>query len=44
MHVANGSGLGLSIVRKILALHGANIQVQSKPNEGTQFQFALRLV
>lgn len=44
MHGANGSGLGLSIVRKILALHDASIQVRSKPNEGTQFQFALRLV
>ena len=32
-----GSGIGLYIVRKIIELHGWNISVKSKPNEGTEF-------
>lgn len=36
-----GIGLGLAIVRKILELHNATIQVQSKLNEGTVFMFQL---
>ncbi len=36
-----GVGLGLAIVRKILELHNATIQVQSKLNEGTVFMFQL---
>lgn len=32
-----GSGLGLSIVKHIIELHGATIQVRSKPGEGTTF-------
>lgn len=38
---AKGCGLGLSIVKKILELHQANIEVKSVPDEGTHFQFAL---
>lgn len=33
----SGSGLGLSIVKKILDVYGATIQVQSKPKEGSTF-------
>lgn len=36
-----GAGLGLAIVRKIMELHNANIQVFSRPNEGTSFSFCL---
>ena len=36
-----GVGLGLAIVRKILELHDASIQVKSKLNEGTVFSFQL---
>ena len=36
-----GSGLGLSIVRSILELHGANYGVDSQPGEGTCFWFEL---
>ena len=36
-----GVGLGLAIVRKILELHNATIQVQSRLNEGTVFMFQL---
>lgn len=32
-----GSGLGLSIVKQMLDLHSADIEVQSVPNEGTEF-------
>lgn len=33
------AGLGLAIVRRILELHGATIQVQSQPDQGTVFSF-----
>jgi len=33
----SGSGLGLSIVKKILDVYGATIHVQSKPKEGSTF-------
>lgn len=36
-----GAGLGLAIVKKILELHGSNISVISKPNEGSTFSFCL---
>ena len=36
-----GSGLGLSIVRSILELHGANFGVESHEDEGTCFWFEL---
>lgn len=32
-----GNGLGLSIVKKAVELHGGKIEVQSKENEGTKF-------
>lgn len=39
-----GSGLGLSIIHKILALYGAQIEVKSKPDEGTTFCVTLPFV
>lgn len=36
-----GSGLGLSIVKEILQLHGANIDVISTVGVGTEFTFSL---
>jgi len=36
-----GTGLGLTIVRTILAQHGAEIRVRSEPNRGTTFSFDL---
>lgn len=33
-----GSGLGLSIVKKLVDLHGGNIQVTSQLGEGTRFE------
>ena len=39
-----GAGLGLAIAKKIIELHDSAIQVVSKPNLGTTFQFQLPLV
>jgi signal transduction histidine kinase len=36
-----GTGLGLTIVKKILELHNTTIQVLSKPEKGTTFSFVL---
>ena len=36
-----GSGLGLAIAKQIIELHGGEINVKSKPNEGTQFMIYL---
>lgn len=38
---SNHSGLGLSIVKKIIELHHSFIEVSSKPGEQTQFTFSL---
>ena len=39
-----GTGIGLSIVKKILVGHGQNIWVRSSPEEGTTFTFTLKKV
>jgi signal transduction histidine kinase len=36
-----GSGLGLSIVKKVIDLYGGNIQVDSKPEQGSTFTVIL---
>lgn len=36
-----GSGLGLTIVRKIVELHGSALEVDSTPGKGTTFRFTL---
>lgn len=33
----DGSGIGLSLSRQIMIMHGGGISVQSKPSEGTTF-------
>jgi PAS domain S-box-containing protein len=38
-----GSGLGLSITRRLLALYGTTVQVESTPGEGSSFSFDLHL-
>ena len=37
----SGSGLGLSIVKEMLAVHGEQIFLESAPGEGSKFSFAL---
>jgi signal transduction histidine kinase len=38
---ANGTGLGLTIVRSIVESHGAEIHVRSEPGAGATFEFTL---
>jgi PAS domain S-box-containing protein len=38
-----GSGLGLTITRRLLELHGSSVQVESSPGKGSTFSFDLRL-
>ena len=38
-----GTGLGLTITRRLLALYGSAIQVRSSPGEGSTFSFDVRL-
>jgi two-component system sensor histidine kinase KdpD len=42
--VAKGSGMGLAIVRAVLAAHGGTIEVSSVPGHGTSFRFWVPLV
>jgi signal transduction histidine kinase len=38
-----GTGLGLTITRRLLELYGSSVQVHSTPGEGSTFSFNLRL-
>lgn len=37
-----GTGLGLSIAKLLVELHGANLEIDSVPNQGTTFHFEVR--
>jgi signal transduction histidine kinase/CheY-like chemotaxis protein len=41
--VHGGSGLGLTITKKLLELQGSKIQLKSEPNRGSEFYFILGL-
>ena len=36
-----GSGLGLSLAKRIIEQHGGNIWAESRPGEGATFRFSL---
>jgi signal transduction histidine kinase len=38
---AGGLGLGLALARQIVAAHGGELVVASRPGEGTRFSFRL---
>ena len=40
----NGVGLGLSLTQSVIKLHGGEIKVKSKLNEGTEFTFILPFI
>jgi signal transduction histidine kinase len=39
----SGSGLGLSICRKLVEAMGARLEVETEQDKGTRFQFTLQL-
>ena len=39
--ICEGSGIGLSLVKNLVEMHGGNIYVNSKVNEGSEFTFSI---
>jgi signal transduction histidine kinase len=41
---SEGSGLGLALVRRIVAVHAGELRVESTPGEGSRFEIVLAAV
>jgi signal transduction histidine kinase len=39
----NGTGLGLSLVKRFVEMHGGDVSVESEPEKGSIFSFRLPL-
>lgn len=43
-HATEGNGIGLSVCKRVVELHGGSIDVQSEPGQGTVFEIRLPVV